>query len=57
MAEPSELRNLVTRSNKALALVEEKAERKSREIEEKHRDNPDSVFVRWTRAIFIGPQW
>jgi hypothetical protein len=57
MAELSELRNLVTRSNKALALAKENAERRSREIEEKHRDSPDSVFVCWTQQIFIGPQW
>ena len=57
MAELSELRNLITRSNKALALAKENAQRKSCEIEEKHRDSPDSVFVCWTQQIFIGPQW
>ena len=57
MADLSKLRNLVSRSNEALALVKQKAERETREMEAKYRDKPGAILMRWTQPIFIGRQW
>jgi hypothetical protein len=57
MAESSKLRNLVARSNEALALAKQRAERASREMKAKYRDEPEAVLVTWTQSIFTGGAW